>query len=467
MKCNKMTRNFRICLAACFLIFLTFPAWAETIEKAATVDDLFKFLLDNWANKLNISASEDDFIKEPFHSDLAQKSNLADVFESFTNDLIAAEKTFGNLPEYWELRAHLDIQPRPDWKLSDTQAGDETFSNHPGNSQCNPVMLQKALDIDPTRGSDQWYIGISQIKNQIPERIKWDDPAKAVETKNYCMLMLEITAKATAAEPNNAFYPLYEAAYEYHLSHQEMALDALKRAGACEYFSFPRIFPSTYALSHINQYESGKIPFFFMPPGAKWHLFTNFYNNADSLPNYNLIRNMYKGFIADVISKSDWRETFNILNRAACVIGMGERNEHINHLVANGLVRFCLSKAMIHAKKEKDSLLERAVAVAINKTDEIKLMSEIPDETSESDLDIAYVISIILDQVDKTSGKGLKLNISPSKVLPPILRKRVVCQIHTKYITPTFQTLITFDYQNPDEWYNNWYRETFPEEKKE
>jgi hypothetical protein len=177
---------------------------------------------------------------------------------------------------------------------------------------------------------------------------------------------------------------------------------------------------------------------------------------------------MFKGLIADSIPSGTWREKFNILNRAACVIGMGEEEDIINYLVANVLVRICLKEAMNQAKKDKDYILERAVIIALSKYDYVKLMVKIPNEMTAGDFDIEFLISILLDQLNKTFGtRPAIINYLSNKVLPPILRMRIDCQIHTKYVKPVFESLMTFDYTNPDEWYNNWYRETFPEEKKE
>ena len=462
MKINPFSRDLLFPLVLLTILLLSLPTLAASEEKKTTVDDLFQFLLDNWANKIHLSVFEGSVVTGEFLVGIPLEPNYGDAFASFTDDLISAEPTYAHLAEYWQLRAHLDIQPKPDWKaLQKEKKSDSVFNNRLSDPNLNSDDLKRALEINPSDGSIHWYIGAIQIKEKYPEPPSLTDPSQADKLKDYYQLRLDVATKSEQAEPSNAFYPMEKAVFEFKLGNKYGALENLKRIGECSYYCSPRIFPSSYALEHIFDYEAGKKPFDKMTPGAKWYLYFNFYG-TDSLPNYIRIKDMYKGLIADSMSNGNWRETFNILNRAACIMGRDGDNGIINSLVAIVCIRLCLKEGMKQAIKDNDRSLERAIIAATCKTNDVKLTASV--STMDENAPFYFLYSMLADQFNLTFDSA-KPFMSLTKLFPPKLCSATEYRLHYKRVKPAFENLITFDYLNPEEWYNTWFKETFPEEK--
>lgn len=474
MKYQKVILGICRCLLICAVIFLSFPASAQSENNKPTVDDLFQFLIDEWANKIEYSMFEASVITGEPIVGLPMKPNYKDVLVDFGNKLIESEETWGHLPEYWQLRAQLERDNGLDW-IPATEGGyvSSPFSNRLDDLKLNPNLLQKSFDLEPNNGGVKWLLGILEHERNFPEKPKRGMSYYPEPGKDYYKSLLQVNVDAGAINPRNAIYPLFEAAFHNKLGDQESAIEALKRAGECEYLYNPRLFPSGYALSHINAFESGKEPFYNLAAGGKHYLYFNFYACADDLMNYIPIKQMYKGIISYSHSKDNWRETLNILHKAACVLGKSEGNETINHLVASILLKFCFKEAHIRAKENGDANLERAVVIAMEKNKISRTHAKIRNfDFSNYDDGVVFIFlySVLVDEMNQSIGDLSEIPgntptpcITLSKFILPRLEMLYYWRVHEKFIKPVFEELETFDYTNPDTWYETWLEKTFPD----
>ena len=72
-------------------------------EEPGSVDDLFSFFIENWVCKINLPPDE------MWRTKL---EGIDEVYDNFREDVKSAEKMFGHLPEYWELRSIIDTRPQ-------------------------------------------------------------------------------------------------------------------------------------------------------------------------------------------------------------------------------------------------------------------------------------------------------------------------------------------------------------------
>ncbi|MBU1023846.1 hypothetical protein KKB99_06155 [bacterium] len=468
MKYQKVVLEMCKCLLVCIVIFLSFPGTAKAENNKPTVDDLFQYLVDEWANQIEYSMYEASVITGEPIVGLPLKPNYKEVLVDFGHKLINSEDTWGHLPEYWQLRAQIERDNGLDW-IEETEGGyvSSPFSNRLDDLKLNQDLLQNSFDLEPKNGEVKWFLGMLEHERNFPEKPKYN-PFNTEPEKNYYKSLMQINVDAGAVNPINAFYPLHEAAFHYQMGDLESAIESLKRAGECEYFFNPRLFPSGYALNHMNAYESGKEPFDNLAAGGKQYLYLNFYGGTDALMNYIPIKGMYKDIIADSHSKDNWRDTLNILHKAACVLGKGEGNETINHLVAIVLVKFCLKEAHIQAIEMKDANLERAVALALEKNQIPKIVIKFRN-VDNNDI-FRFLYSILVDEMNQSFGDlSETLGDTPtpcitlSRFLPPKLEILHHWRIHENFIKPVFEELETFDYNNPNEWYESWLEKTLPD----
>ena len=473
MKYQKFALEIFKCLLICAMIFLSFPASAQSENNKPNVDDLFQFLVDEWANKIEYSMFEGSVVTGQAMIGLKLKPNANQVLVDFANKLIESEKKWEHLPEYWQLRAHLERDNGLDWiDLTDKAYIQSPFSNRLSDLRLNQELLQKSLELEPENSEVKWFLGMLEHEKNFAERgHRTDELIDTEPEKNFYKSLIQINVDSGAINPKNAFYPFHEASFQGRMGDLESAIDSLKSSGECESFYYPRIFPSTYAISRMSEFESHRAPFNNMTTGGKYYLFLNFFNGADQLMNYIRIKNVYKDIIADSHSKDNWRETLNILNQAACVFGKGEGYETIHHLVAVVMVNLCLKEAHTRAIENSDDVLEKAVIVALGKTQIPKIVSSY--RLTDDKMIFRFLYSMLIDELNKSfAGLGKTLGesgapcITMSKFMPPVLERRHFLKVHSKFIKPIFEDLETFDYTNPDIWYQTWHKKMFPDQYK-
>jgi len=430
------------------------------VEEPATADDLAKFFLENWANKLNITMSEASGLTGTFIPGFALKSNRFEVCKAFSELVISEEDTYGHLPEYWELRSMLDRKTGNDLFADPENAKlDWLFAAELLEPRINPDVLQKALDIDPDRGSLHYFIGRLELNE------KYDEPYgprkdESGDYEEFCNELAGVYSKASKAEPGNAFYPTYEAVYLFHGGDSAGALYALERAALCEYWSHPRIFPSTFVIDHVMDYEKRSGLFSDISPGARFNLYIDFYTGMDELPNYIQLRDMYKGLTAECGSEDNWRETFTILHRVACIMATGEGNETIHCIFGGTHARIVAKEALNLASEEGDAGLGMALHAAIGLMDQPKWLHKagmVCDGSSELTYTLLFTFLLEYFQEELEDVTEPSLDIAISDFIPPVMHYRISWQIHDELIKPIFEDLLKFDYENPGEWYGTWY----------
>ena len=466
MKNISYSPKFYLRLLVC-LILIAIPIGVAQADETATVDDLFKFLIDNWASKCNITVSASEFFLDEPLPGFAMKSNREEVIVSFREKVIAAEGAYGHLPEYWELRSFLDLRPE-DIKRGG-KLGDDSFFYfriYHGNERLNPLMLQKALDIDPHRGATKFLMGTMDDTDKYPDGVSILDSDKAEQLRDHRTLLAKARADAAAAEPANAYYPIFEASFRHLLGDDARAMELVKTAASCEYYKFPRIFPLQYALDHAEDFEGEEGVFENIPPAATYVLFMNFYvEGVDSLPNNIFVKNMYKDFIKQSVAEGNWREMLTTLHRAACVMGKGEEYETLNPFVAGTLIHLCDRAALNIAKETGDKTLEAAIVVLESyKHPAMRVnITNVFEDTLQMQMDFVFsaLLEYVFDQLPGAHDPDLAL----VKIAKPPLEARVNRDVFVKLVKPIFESLETFDYSNPQAWYDARVEELFPPEK--
>ena len=464
-------QNIVKCILVCFLILLSQPAFADSDGKEASFDDFSKFLIDEWANKIEYTMAESSTLSPIFFLFLVMSDggepNYIETTKSFAIKLIASENDWDHLPEYWQLRAQLERDNGLDWIDDIPPIYGGPFSNKIYGKQ-NIEMLKKSFEIDPSNADVKWYLGRLEHEIKFPDRPDFNDPVDTEFEKNYYKSLMQFNADAGALDPENAFYAFYEAAYHHRLGNKDATINAITRAGSCNYFDSPRLFPSSFAMEHIVLFESKYAPFSKLTPGGKFYWYHNFYADNDSTPNFIRIKNMYKGMIADSHSKEDWRDTLNILNRAACVLGKCESYDIFTPMVAMVMVQLCLEEAYVQAREIGDEDFQSAVIVAMEKTKIPRIISystAVNDESMDR-----FHHSIFVDFMNRSLGKFYLKEadvaiacFTESNFLPPKLEMLNRWRVHKKQIKPIFEDLETFDYTNPSKWYETWHEKMFPE----
>lgn len=462
MKYQKVVFEICKCLLVCAVIFLSFPASADPETNKPNVDDLVIFMLYNFANKLELSTKETSFVTNFELPPQPEKSSNKTVLLDFISCLSEVEDKYGHLPEYWELRAHLEID------IDFTQVNDKLkeqlsyiFTNKLSSIELNYELLKKSLDLNPSNASVMWFLDMIELEEQYPDGIDRKNPPAVEIVREYYLKRAKIHADAGLVETENAFYPMYEAVYWHNAGNDDAALKAFKRAGECDNFNYPRIFPSAFAMKHIPEFEDSKYPFHYTTPSARYYLYLNFFCRADELPNFTLLRGPYRDFIADYSSTPNWRETYNVLHRAACVMGKGESFEDLNGLVAMTLIKICLADAMKQAIDIGDTELEKALIVLTGITNHPKIMNKAAYIDDEKNM-FAFIFGTLFDHANLKNDQKPLFYLSLSKIIPPSIRHRVQMNLHEECIKPVFENLETFDYTNPDVWYETWFEKTFP-----
>ncbi|MFH1515140.1 MAG: hypothetical protein ABIG42_06745, partial [bacterium] len=81
-----------------------------------------------------------------------------------------------------------------------------------------------------------------------------------------------------------------------------------------------------------------------------------------------------------------------------------------------------------------------------------------------------FLYSILVDEMNQSLGDlSETLGDTPtpcitlSRFLPPKLEILHHWRIHENFIKPVFEELETFDYNNPNEWYESWLEKTLPD----
>jgi len=468
MKNISFSSKFYLRLLIC-LVLIVIPSCIAQSDKAANVDDLFRFLLENWANQHNVAIGDEGSYRGQPVPGLPSKSNREEVIISFREKVVVAENRFGQLPEYWELRSFLDLTPED--RQRGGAWGDNSpwyFSLRPDDARINPLVLQKAIDIDPHLGTVKFVIRSIEVSLKYPKGVDAKDPQKADELKDYRTLLADALADAGAAEPSNGYYPFIEASYRYLTGDDAKAMELLKRTVACEYFKYPRLFPTQYALDHMDVFEKDEGVFKNITPGGKNAILLNCYYNLDSTANSSYVKHMYEDLIKKTISEGEWQEILTTLNRAACMKGKGEEYDNLNSLIAAALSHLCMKGALSVAKAEGDKTLEAAILAAESERLMIKSITRVPNAVQDSTEMITMFVCKILKDYQLNQRKELG-KPEPQVTWPdfsnPLFGRRVDHDVFREFIKPIFESLETFDFANPQAWYDARIDELFPVEK--
>ncbi len=450
--------SFLLCLIAS--ISFAFTAVPSMADDTGTVDELFDLFIDGWVKP---SAPVD--------------AVTADVNAAFLAQLVDAEPRFGHLPEYWELLAQVNLRDvdfarniiEGDWL--DFSIQDDVYL------RMNPLMLQKALEIDPARPADLWNLGRIAALDAWPD---WDEVTFTerydATPSEYLRFYADGLSSAGAADPGNAYYPFFEAAKRFRLGDPELAIDLFKRAAECDNFSQPVMFPRSYAIGVIDDFKNGTGIFSDFTAIERDYFGANFYYSRTA-ENFPELRQVYRELTEN--PPAEWKSTFNILNAVACLLGENDSADTIYQITAITLVKICRDAALTIAKDNNDTDLEIALLALWHETENIRtrlqMQNTVEDRTSmlmRPILTQLFEIDISPSSTGKFADFVRFLQDGPytpedldwaDMYLTDYMMGVVYLikdkEFSDKNIYHIFERIELFDYEDPLWWYNWWENE--------
>jgi len=447
---------FAALISVYIALFLSFTTPVQANEEG-TVDELFELFITEW-------------IKPIANVDSVQ----IEVIRDFTEILKNSRQRFGHLPEFWELMAQVylrrvDIKRHvhgAEWRRFNTQSDFYLL--------LNPKMLEKALEIDPDRPAALWNLGRIQGLDswrdwhEMTIRERYDAPPE-----EYTEFYANGLASAGKVDPDNGYYPFFEGVKRARLGNFESALELFKRSSVCLHFSQPVMFPQTYAIDAIDDFKEGTGVFKGFTQSERRSFSVNFYFSgvAENIPEIRLV---YRGIIENY--GGEWRDTFNVLNAAACRLGKDNWGDTIYQLTAVTLIKICQGEALATAKETGDKDLEIALLALWHEAENIRLRYK----TESSVQDRTYMLmrpvleELFEFEVDPSNEGEFAdftryLQQGPFSVedldqfdmwltdmMTGVLYIVRDAEFSSKFIWHIFERIEIFDYEDPLWWYVWW-----------
>jgi len=438
------------------MIFLLVPSVVARADETATVDDLFSFFIEKWMKPF----SQGTIVAPP-------NLTASKLISSFLEDLKNAESRFGQLPEYWELRAFVDLRPedkaRTRYKHIEPEMPQFTVM-FDTEMQLNPLLLEQALKLNPNLPAVQWHLGNIQALDSWPEGLEKDAEGNYPKPPDkYNEIIADSLAEAGKSDPANGFYSFMEATYRGHIGDYDKALQLLDTGSKCEKFSIPSIFPQDYFLSHLDDLGNRTGAFKDLRVTEIEFLLVIF-DNLGATMNFVEIKNVYKEIIKQALENDNWRDTFTVLHRAACRMGRCEHGDFLNSLVARILIGLCRDEAVKIAKEKGDEDLEDAMMGVGVESYLIRQSSKIMSDTTLSDI-FHFIFVNYAEEMQTTPiaqavwnrmyGPDMSFDEDVGFMLKDLIAKRPT-ELSKKYIWPIFDRLEKLDYSKPKEWYDWW-----------
>jgi hypothetical protein len=389
---------------------------------------------------------------------------------TFIEDLKNAESRFGQLPEYWELRAFFDLRQEDEARARIKIQGFTFMALTNFDLPLNPLMLQKALDINPNLAPVQWTLGrieALEAASTLNETIRRDRTIPKGR-----QILIDAAERAAISDPSNGFYPFIEAIRLLPEGDVDKALQLLEAATNFEKFEYPLFFPQSYFLEHLDDLAKGKGAFKNLSFTQASLLLVQFDLAGLVAFDSEEVKYVYNKIINEALTKDDWRNVFTVLHRAAAHMGRCRYSDLSNSLVAKSLMTLCQQGALKIAIEKGDRDLEIAMVILGEETDFIRRTFKMTVDISSPTLSLltfglfmdAMPAQELKDEFAKAFGAGFPLREFQEGLLQDLVSKRghILSQ---KYLWPIFESLETFDFANPRAWYDARLNELFPPEK--
>lgn len=432
-------------------------------------DKLFKFMLDGYFNKIRFSMSEGKVLTNENIIGLPWFQNFRGALKKFGQRLVKSENKFGHIPEYWQMLSQIKREDSGfDW-INDKHG---TFFGDPfaglwGYCKANPELLQRSLEIDPDNANVIWVLGMIELTRNFHDIPSVREPVDTEYKTEYFKALRKVYSDAGVMDPENAFYPMYEAVYSHILGDTDSMMKSLARASNCEFWEIPRLFPSNYAIPLHRNFEQKMAPFDHISPGGRFYLLLNFYVGADEQPNFIILREMFND-VASNSADENWRDDLTILQRCACKMGKSVYSDTIVSLVARTYIRICLTSAHTHALEESDIDTVNTVNIALARLDIPKITAHPSMRGDNSHMRFPH--SIMMDELNPISRSLAGWiwskyvgNKTISRFNPAPLDYSLDVSIREKYVVPVFEELEVLDYRDPGAYYKLWLKESIPD----
>ena len=404
--------------------------------------------------------------------------------ENLKKKIIKHESKYGELAEYWELRALYDVE-KPKLIPLDYRKDKTGAEGYAVNTDC----LERALRIVPGRAGTLAFAGKIEYQNVSADASK-TSPGDEFENPlppEMDLIYVEALEKAAEADSQNGYFHLLLATQYVSLGEWDAGMDEFRLAGGCEKFLKSSIFPLDKAVELRNNAlteEDLKKALPGISSMERAEFLSVFWRVQWNLTNYIRIKDSYKESAMALALGADAGETLTALHGAACTMGAGVGAEPVDALVAAVLIGVCAAESQVHFERnsemamawialrtEVDSikqafslssihappwneftqnlLMETGSGLSVGQSAEIKRLARlasIPLKQPETDY----------KEFAPPGESEYKREYAALALLYKLGGGFADDKLMADYVRPAFERLKGLDYSNPGEWYENW-----------
>ncbi|MEP0814431.1 MAG: hypothetical protein HRF49_07175 [bacterium] len=453
-----------IAAAVAIIAGLVFAQFGSAADQNSTLNDLYLFYIREKARELRRPATE------------TLPNQLA--FEQAVRD---AESEFGNLPEYWELRAN--SEGRANNRPADFTPEQLLAWTNYANDYYDPEMLRMVLEIDPNRPAVISLLGSLELEEKCEEFVKHSDLGNvAIWNPDWDLIPINAMRNAYMQESENGYYLFMEAVYYVNLGNWDSAIPLFEQSASSEHFVIPVLFPDSYDSTNLDD-TALEQELADNPALIEYLMLAPVLGTARSLPEEIAVKDAYQNARVALRLGYPYERIMTAMHRAACKMGAAENGSTDNAVTASALVKILGGEAMAIAQETWNYNLEITAALAYAEADTAKQAAEF-FEKGRNDGRIASMFSAItpfmqmllrLNTIDRDHaiGKAIAQATGGSPELPAIELLMLMFEsdyepIYARfygYVAPTgegtrqiFRDLLWLNYARPRDWYGLWLR---------